>query len=245
MKCGVRRLVVEAGQVRAVELDDGSVIGADHVLSSAGLPETMRLCGEPQGDGEAPPIGRLSFVETINILDRQPREFGWEETIVFFNDSEHFHYKRPEDLVDPRSGVICFPNNYCYGEGRELEEGVFRITAMANYDRWTELPEAPYRDAKTDWHRRLLAQSLNFLPTVPMEKIESHTRYVDMFTPRTVKKYTGHLAGAIYGSPAKQRDGRTPVDNLYVCGTDQGFLGIIGAMLSGISMANLHILSRG
>ena len=24
-----------------------------------------------------------------------------------------------------------------------------------------------------------------------------------MFTPRTVKKYTGHLAGAIYGSPVR------------------------------------------
>jgi hypothetical protein len=34
------------------------------------------------------------------------------------------------------------------------------------------------------------------------------------------------------------------VPNVYLCGTDQGFLGIIGAMLSGISMANFHILAR-
>ena len=34
-------------------------------------------------------------------------------------------------------------------------------------------------------------------------------------------------------------------DNLYIAGTDQGFLGIIGAMLSGISMANFHILQAG
>jgi hypothetical protein len=32
--------------------------------------------------------------------------------------------------------------------------------------------------------------------------------------------------------------------NLYLCGTDQGFLGIVGAMLSGISMANYHILQK-
>jgi hypothetical protein len=38
------------------------------------------------------------------------------------------------------------------------------------------------------------------------------------------------------------RDGRTHLSNLYLCGTDQGFLGIVGAMLSGISMANYHIL---
>ena len=66
----------------------------------------------------------------------------------------------------------------------------------------------------------------------------------DMFTPRTITKYTGHLAGAIYGSPVKQRQGRTALANVYLCGTDQGFLGIVGAMLSGISMANYHILQK-
>ena len=42
----------------------------------------------------------------------------------------------------------------------------------------------------------------------------------------------------------KNRQGRTALDNLYLCGTDQGFLGIIGAMLSGISMAHLHVLQE-
>ena len=51
-----------------------------------------------------------------------------------------------------------------------------------------------------------------------------------------------HLNGAVYGSPEKIKDGRMPVKNLFICGTDQGFLGIIGATLSGISMANLHVL---
>jgi hypothetical protein len=41
----------------------------------------------------------------------------------------------------------------------------------------------------------------------------------------------------------KIRDGRTPLANLYLAGTDQGFLGIVGAMLSGISMANFHVLA--
>jgi hypothetical protein len=65
-----------------------------------------------------------------------------------------------------------------------------------------------------------------------------------MFTPRTITKFTGHLAGAIYGAAAKNRQGRTSLDNVYLCGTDQGFLGIVGAMLSGISMANYHILQK-
>lgn len=71
------------------------------------------------------------------------------------------------------------------------------------------------------------------------------TLATDMFTPRTITKFTGHFGGAIYGSPLKHRQGRTALRNVYLCGTDQGFLGIIGAMLSGISMANYHILQGG
>jgi phytoene dehydrogenase-like protein len=66
----------------------------------------------------------------------------------------------------------------------------------------------------------------------------------DLFTPRTIEQFTGHLHGAVYGAPVKNRVGRTSLENLYLCGTDQGFLGIIGAMLSGISMANYHILQK-
>lgn len=71
------------------------------------------------------------------------------------------------------------------------------------------------------------------------------TLATDMFTPRTVLHFTGHLAGAIYGASRKVRDGRTHLANLFLCGTDQGFLGITGAILSGITMANVHVLGAG
>jgi hypothetical protein len=47
-------------------------------------------------------------------------------------------------LVDPKSGVICIPNNYNYGEGRHLDEGWLRVTALANHDAWCRLPESDY-----------------------------------------------------------------------------------------------------
>jgi hypothetical protein len=56
----------------------------------------------------------------------------------------------------------------------------------------------------------------------------------------TIKRYTWHKEGHVYGSTDKSRNGKTKYDNLYVIGTDQGFLGIVGSMLSGISMANLY-----
>ncbi|GAB5560079.1 MAG: NAD(P)/FAD-dependent oxidoreductase [Synoicihabitans sp.] len=243
MKCGVRKVITSGSRATAVELDDGSVVTADHVLSSIGGPETERLWQDTTAISSPFPVGALSFVETITILDRQPRELGWgDDTIVFFNDSDRFHYEAAREQVDPRSGVICFPNNFSYEDGRELDEGVFRCTCLANYDAWKTLPEPEYQAAKTAWYGRIQQSARRFLPGVDSDVLAKATIATDMFTPRTVEKFTGHLGGAIYGSPRKNRQGRTELDNVYLCGTDQGFLGIIGAMLSGISMANFHIL---
>jgi phytoene dehydrogenase-like protein len=248
MKCGVRRLRVREGKIAEIVLGDGTVITADKIISSAGLVETLRLCddGKPEVNDNA--IGRLSFVETIALLDQAPHEFGWDDTIIFFNDAERLHYARPEELVDPRSGVICCPNNYQYRGGRQLPEGILRVTAQANFDRWMALaPDiTAYTAEKKEWFARLQVAALKFLPNAPsLPALEKHTLATDMFTPRTVLHFTGHLAGAIYGSSRKVRDGRTHLANLFLCGTDQGFLGITGAMLSGITMANVHVLGAG
>lgn len=242
MKCGVRRIISNGSRASAVELDNGQTITADHVISSIGGPETERLWNQP-AENTSSPVGALSFVETISILNQQPAALGWgDDTIIFFNDSERFDYAAVQDQVDPRSGVICFPNNFAYADGRTLEEGVFRCTCLANYASWKDLPEPDYLAAKADWYSRIQASARRFLPPVESETLRNATIGSDMFTPRTVEKFTGHLGGAIYGSPLKHRQGRTSLENVYICGTDQGFLGIIGAMLSGISMANYHIL---
>ena len=108
------------------------------------------------------------------------------------------------------------------------------------------MPEEEYRAAKTHWFNAVQTSARRFLP-VPNGPISPEAALVatDMFTPRTITKFTGHLQGAIYGATTKNRQGRTALPNLYLCGTDQGFLGIVGAMLSGISMANYHILQKG
>ena len=244
MKHGVKKIHTQAGKASAVELDNGTVLTADKIISTAGAVETARLCDDKSADADSSNIGQLSFTETITVLDKQPAEFGWDDTIIFFNTRERFHYAGvKDDLVDPTSGVICFPNNYQYGNDRQLNEGFLRITAMANYDRWCALEESDYMAKKNHWYEELQNVAIKILPEAKNGLNLNEARIAkDMFTPRTVKKYTGHLNGAIYGAPNKIKDGRTHLENLYLAGTDQGFLGIVGAMLSGISMTNLHIL---
>jgi phytoene dehydrogenase-like protein len=245
MKCGVARIVERGDRAAALQLDSGEEITADHIISSVGYPETMRLCGEPAAPRTDANTGRLSFVETMAVFKAAPASWGWgEDTIVFFNDSDRFEYARPPGQVDLRSGVICFPNNFDYGAA-QLPEGLFRVTCLANYEQWAHLPEEAYQADKKRWFDDVQRSARRFLPPVGDNVLSSALVATDMFTPRTVEKFTGHLNGAIYGAPRKVRDGRTHLANLYLCGTDQGFLGIVGAMLSGISMANYHILQKG
>ena len=246
MKCGVQKIVTHAGRATALVLEGGDEITADHVISSIGAPETERLLAAGGGESASAP-GPLSFVETISILDRQPAALGWgSDTIVFFNDSAHFTYERSTGQVDTRSGVICIPNNFDYGADRVLPEGIFRVTCLANYEQWAHLPEETYRADKTRWFAAVQRSARRFLPALASDDaLTAATVTTDMFTPRTITKFTGHLGGAIYGAAVKHRQGRTGLGNLYLCGTDQGFLGIVGAMLSGISMANYHILQKG
>jgi len=208
------------------------------VLSSAGIVETLRLC---DSHSEAAPVcaGQLSFVESLSVLDRRPKSLGCGETIVFFNDSDKFHWRKPAaELCDVRTGVICSPNNFAYAPSDgELADNMIRITALAHFDRWRSLNEADYKLEKLRWYDRLAESAVRFVPDFRSRVVDT-----DMFTPTTIRRFTGHENGAIYGAPHKQLDGTTRIKNLYLCGTDQGYLGIIGALVSGVSMANRHCL---
>lgn len=289
LKTGVSRIITEGQRTTGVELDSGETLTADTVLSSAGLVETRRMLeSQPiasameHGKADVEITGKLSFTETINVLDRPAREIGIDATIIFFNNTERFNYAQPTELCDTSSGVICIPGNFKLPD--EPNDHLVRITNIANFDKWDALDRgvdfqsAPvqrasspqtsgkmpddhadiagnamhcpgniafgdstshYHAAKREWYSRSCEDVLTHIPD-----FRPHTTLTDMFTPRTICHYTGHEGGAVYGSPIKKRTGESGIDGLYIIGTDQGFLGIIGAMLSGISMANRWVLQR-
>jgi phytoene dehydrogenase-like protein len=236
LRAGVRRICVEQGRTVGVELESGEQLAADRVLSSAGWCETMRLCddGQPTTLRAA---GQLSFCEAIATLDTPPAKAGYPHTITFFNDSNTFEWTRPiGQFCDVRSGVICSPDNFCYDQPLG-DDGTLRVTVLADYDRWQSLSDEQYRLEKLRWFDRIFASAVRFVPDLRGRIVDT-----DMFTPGTITRFTGHDNGAVYGAPDKQLDGTTHLPNLFICGTDQGFVGIVGSIISGIGMANQHCL---
>jgi len=236
-RCAVTSIQAASNRIESVTLDNGEVLTTNKILSSAGYVETMRLLSTYDPTGIEDKAGQLSMVEFITVLNRQPAEMGHETTIIFYNNSDRFDYRKPDELVNVSSGVICCPNNFQYEN--PLPEGMIRITNLANFDLWNRLNEEEYKAQKAAWLGTSLSEVVKLVPD-----FRDSIVFTDVFTPKTIHRFTGHVNGAVYGTPNKIRMGMTHLENLFICGTDQGFLGIVGAMLSGISMANLHILQK-
>jgi len=237
MGSGVTSINAKNQTVESVTLDSGEHLFAESVISSMGYIETLNHCSPFLDKSEYCETGQVSFMESIYVVDCEPRDLGYDKSIIFFSTQPEFNYKVPRELIDITTGVLCCPNNFNYPE--PIKEGLIRLTNLANFSQWDSLSRKDYIAAKKHWRNEALESLFTFFPD-----FRNNMVFIDSFTPKTIKKYTGHLNGAVYGSPDKIKDGKTPVKNLFICGTDQGFLGIIGATLSGISIANLHILQK-
>jgi len=229
---GVRRILVRAGQVEGVELESGEVLEAPRVLSSAGALETRRLAGLEPWPESGP---RLSFLETIWVLDRPPAELGLGAATAFYSTRERFSYRRPQEPIDVTSGVLSSPNNFA--AERPLPEGQVRVTVQADHAHWSRLAQPAYGPAKEQASEQVADALRGLFPDW-----RGHTRFRDVFTPRTIERFTGHVGGAVYGSPEKRLSGECGLPGLALLGTDQGYLGIVGALTSGVAMANRHVL---
>lgn len=239
LKTKVRKLIPVDNNTVKVVLDCGEELLAGFVLSTIGLTETLSLL-DTQNSANVTENERLAFIETIFQLGRSGgASLPKHKTIIFYNTEKSFSYQVPGTAIDPSSGVICFPGNFMDLPARDAIE--VRATHLANFRTWQRFHVDPQlykhkkRAAATESRKRIEEIVGSFGDDIVFE---------NTFTPITINRYTGKTAGAIYGSPNKIKDGDLGFPNIYLAGTDQGFLGIVGAMLSGVSITNQHFLAK-
>ena len=108
------------------------------------------------------------------------------------------------------------------GLDRDGERGAVRSAVVAHHLLQAELAAALFGEGQTHQAARM-RDELDLAGIPARENALRDKRYLKI---------------------TKQLDGMTHLDNLYICGTDQGFVGIVGAIMSGISMANMHCLKE-
>ena len=209
-KSEVTRIISAGAAVTAVEINGNEIIECDNILSSMGLPETFSVLD--QDGSHSPRVGNLSFTESILITDKKPFDLGVDATIIFYNNRPEYLYQKPTTLIDSESAVVCFPNNFLYGAYGldDYDEGVLRVTNIANFDLWNEQlaqSKEAYKENKT----QVFNQNLSILKNCGL-KANYEILFKDIFTPTTIKRYTGHFGGTVYGSIDKTRKGTTPIN---------------------------------
>ena len=243
-KAEVESLLVQGNQVCGIRLAGGEEIPAGTVISTIGAVGTMALLPDSLNGEQDDYVGRLSFVESIYLLpDTALSKVNHDSTCIFFSDHNKFVYRRPVDPIDLAVGVINFPANF-HGLAAQNPMQI-RVTHPANYEIFRQANSgtangrsSQYLELKKTWQELSLVKIGKMIGNFSQNIV-----YQDTFTPLTIEHYSGKAAGAVYGSPLKFKDGLTRYRNLLLAGTDQGFLGIVGAMLSGVTIVNQHILT--
>jgi phytoene dehydrogenase-like protein len=236
-KTSALKISRETGRL-VISLSDGSSVETEKIISCAGANETIRLCEPPIR--EQVPDGQMAFVEAIFCMKEGFSLENYKNACLFFCQKNEFKYSPPETAFSLDSGVFCCPDNFHYPKDAKPKHSFLRLTLLANHQKWLNSDEKTYSKMKRELRWEAFAKIAKLSG---LDISESDILFSDIFTPRTIVRWTGHSNGAIYGAIEKIKNGKTPVENLFLCGTDQGFLGITGSMLSGISIANLRALS--
>ena len=231
----VKAIRMKDGLASSVLLDNGEELATRNVLSCAGHPETISLLPSPPS--VPPRHGALAYTETLFELDVSAESCGMSESIQFINNRPNFRYGSPKDgSTDMESYLLCAPANF-RGIHEEGVAPIVRMSHLASYDFWKSLEKKDYQNEKD----RIMDQQQAILEDV-YPGFNTHVCKREMFSPLTLERYTGRVGGSIYGSPDKRKDGRTSIPNLFLCGSDQGYLGIVGSLLSGVVIANRYML---
>ncbi|HPN85346.1 MAG TPA: FAD-dependent oxidoreductase [Victivallales bacterium] len=241
--CEIRRRaavskIVHDGKLLKIVLSDGTSLNTVKIISCAGANETLRLCDPTPSITN--PDGRMAFVEAIFCMKDKFDTGEYKNACLFFNDKTKLNYVSPKEAFNIESGVLCCPHNFKYLESEKPERKFLRLTARANSQSWINVSEEKYSKLKDEFREAAFAKIADLSG---LKISNDDVSFGDIFTPRTIQKWSGHSNGAIYGSPHKIKNGETEIKNLFICGTDQGFLGITGSILSGISIANKYALN--
>src|SRR5690606_13754409 len=190
-KSSVSEIITKDNKAQGVRVGEVEYL-APVILSSIGLPETYEVTPALK-DLVKPRVGSMTFLESIFVFDQKiPLEVN-DSTITFYNNHSRYKYQKSQGLFDDRSAVVCFPDNYepLHREG----EGSARITFMANFDEWNKLSREDYLEEKKKVSSSALEIVKKFTPG-----FEGKLLFEDTFSPLTIKKYTSHLGGTVYGS---------------------------------------------
>lgn len=194
-----------------------------------------------------PPPEGFEVVELFLGLARDPRELGFKgENYWLFESFDHDQiYAQRNELLEGRAAMayLSFPSLKDPRAQRHTAE----IIAPLSYQSLEAHREEPWRRRSADYAsaKKRITQALLDLVERHHPGFGSLVAYSELGTPLTFEYFTAAPSGSIYGYPATPEKfakawlgPKTPVQNLYLTGSDVALLGIMGAMMGAVVTAS-------
>jgi all-trans-retinol 13,14-reductase len=179
-------------------------------------------------------------------LNGDPRQLGFQgENHWIFDGLDHdAMYAKQDDLPRGQAHVcyLSFPSL----KNPRATAHTAEIIAPLSYGALQQFREEPWRRRSAQYQelKTKIAETLLAMVERHHPGFSRLVEYQEVSTPLTTEHFTGHRGGSSYGYPATpERFGKTwlapstAVRNLYLTGADAGSLGIMGAMMGGVSAA--------
>ncbi|HXY35017.1 MAG TPA: FAD-dependent oxidoreductase [Planctomycetaceae bacterium] len=129
------------------------------------------------------------------------------------------------------------------GEDRFHTAEIISMVDAAVFDTWRDRPKGNRGPDYSALKLRITGGLLRLAETA-LPGLTGLVEYAELSTPLTVEHYTSHSGGRFYGLAATPERYRsrllgpaTPIQGLYLSGSDAGCLGILGSMMGGLGAA--------
>lgn len=252
----VASIVLERGEVRGVQLEDGTAIRAATVISNADPHVTAGLLGD-----HVPLRWRLRLratrysASTLSLFlaaDVDPRSLGitsGNRWILRSADLEQMyaHARDPDPLGRgpiPGAFLTCTTAK----DPRERTDGVatFEAFALVSHAAFARFADSPHDERPPEYHalKRALADQVLDLLEADAPGLRGALRFEAIGSPLTNQRYVAATDGAMYGT--EKHLGQlgplgwgpaTPVPGLWMCGASSLGHGVATATLSGVQTA--------
>jgi phytoene dehydrogenase-like protein len=244
LNCPVDRVTTADGRVTGVITGEGEELTSDWIVSNA---DPVTTCRDLIGADQVPSgfFTRLQSSEvaasTVNVylgVACPPGDLGLDEHEIFVNASYDLdqHYEVMTRVAPPEAIAIT-TYNAVYPGISPPGTCIVVLTALAYGEPWYDVAPADYVATKN----RIALSMIEMAETVA-PGLRQHAEVVEVSTPLTNMRYTGAMAGTIYGSSQPPRDNmvwrmgyRGPLAGLYFAGAwAQPGGGFEPAMMSGL-----------
>jgi len=222
--CGVRRIVLKDGAVRAVITDEGDEVETKVIVSNASIPSTLSdLVGieqVPEAYRRQVNSRQIGF-STVNVyagLDCSPEAVGatTHENFIHFGNRIEEAWQTAFTLEPPRG--MLFTSYTASDPGFSPPGTAAIVMTAASYARpWYLVPPERYVEEKNAFAASMFDQAERYFPG-----LRDHLEVVEVATPLTNMRYTGNPGGSIYGFDQYLSDSgllrlgnRSPLEGLY------------------------------